>query len=101
MKCPSYNTFFETIAPPIRIKIIESLRKKDMCVSEICDSIEEEQSKVSHNLRKLVDCHFLSVKRKGKQRIYGLNRQTIVPLLELVEKHVNQYCCQSCTKMRD
>ena len=69
-----------------------------MSVNEICASINEEQSKVSHNLKKLTECHFLDVKQEGKSRIYSLNEKTIVPLLKLVEKHVTTYCCDSCTK---
>lgn len=67
-----------------------------MSVNEICSSLREEQSKISHNLKKLIECHFLDVKREGKKRIYSLNKDTIVPLMELVKKHVKKYCYTSC-----
>jgi len=98
MKCPSYNFFFEAISPRLRVRIIELLEKRPLNVTEICNSLEEEQSKISHNLRRLVDCHFLDVKREGKKRIYSLNKDTIVPLMDLVKKHVKKYCCDSCKK---
>lgn len=100
MKCPSYNIFFETISPRIRVKIIELLEKRPMSVNEICGSLGEEQSKISHNLKKLADCHFLDVRREGKNRIYSLNKDTIVPLMDLVKKHVKSYCCGSCEKRK-
>lgn len=96
MKCPSYNIFFETISPRLRIKIVELLEKKPMSVTEICTNLGEEQSKVSHNLKKLADCHFLDVRREGKRRIYSLNKDTTIPLMNIVKKHVNKYCCESC-----
>ena len=96
MKCYAYNTFFETISPKTRMRIIELLQKKPMSVTEICEKLEEEQSNVSHSLKKLVECHFLEVKREGKNRIYSLNKETIVPLMNLVEKHVTKYCCKEC-----
>lgn len=96
MKCPSYNVFFETISPKIRIRILELLQEKPMSVTEICKALGEEQSKISHSLKKLAECHFLDVEQKGKQRIYSLNRETMLPLMKLVEKHVTKYCCRDC-----
>ena len=69
-----------------------------MSVNEICEALKEEQSKISHNLKKLSDCHFLDVEQKGKQRIYSLNKETIVPLMKLVSKHVAKYCCTECKR---
>ena len=51
MKCPSYNVFFETIANKTRIQILETLEKSAMSVSEICKKLNQEQSKISHNLK--------------------------------------------------
>ncbi len=96
MKCPSYNTFFETISTPVRLEIVRLLRKKPMNVTEICNATDQEQSKISHNLKCLAECHVLKAEQKGKQRIYSLNKETIVPLLDLVEKHVKKYCCEEC-----
>lgn len=96
MKCPSYNVFFEVISPKLRIKIIEALENKPMCVNDLCEELDEEQSKVSHNLKKLTECHFLMVKKEGKKRIYSLNKETLTPLLKIVKTHVNKYCCESC-----
>jgi hypothetical protein len=31
------------------------------------------------------------VKRKGKKRIYSLNKETIIPLFQTIEKHVAKY----------
>ena len=96
MKCPSYNVFFETISHKLRLRILELLQKAPLSVSEICDKLNEEQSKISHNLKKLADCNFLDVKKEGKKRIYSLNKDTMLPLLQLVEKHVTKYCCNKC-----
>ena len=98
MKCYAYNKFFETIDNKTRLKILELLQNRPMSVTEICNALKEEQSKISHNLRCLADCHFLDVKQQGKQRIYSLNKETIVPLIKLVEKHVARYCSEFCPK---
>ncbi len=96
MKCPSYNLFFETVSNKSRMKILQFLKNKPMNVTELCNALKEEQSKVSHNLRKLADCHLIDMKKDGKNRVYSLNKETMIPLMSLVEKHVNKYCCKSC-----
>jgi len=82
----------------LRVKILDLLMKKPMPVNEITKILKEEQSKVSHNLKRLHDCHFIEVERKGKERIYSLNKKTMVPLMKLVEKHVQCYCKKECYK---
>ena len=98
MICKSYDSFFENFSNKTRMKIIESLRKGPKSVTEICKDTNEEQSKVSHNLKRLTDCHFLDVERNGKKRIYSLNKDTIIPLLGMVSNHVKKYCCEVCNK---
>ena len=100
MKCHSYNVFFEVIGNKTRLKILELLQDKAMSVTEICTALKEEQSKISHNLKKLADCHFLDAEQKGKQRIYSLNKETMVPLMKLVDNHVKKHCCKECRMMQ-
>lgn len=90
--------FFETVSQPLRINIIEVLRQKPMNVTKICKTLGEEQSKISHNLRKLCDCHLVEFKKQGRERIYSLNEETMIPLMQLVEKHVIKYCGKECIK---
>lgn len=98
MNCPSYELFFETFSNKTRIKIIEALSLGPSSVTQICKLINEEQSKVSHNLKKMSDCHFLDARKQGKKRIYSLNKDTIIPILKLVERHVRKYCQEVCHK---
>ena len=98
MKNRSYNNFFTNFANKTRFKIIMLLRKKSLNVNSICKEIKEEQSKVSHNLRTLVRCHILNVKKKGKERIYSINKSTINPLFKVVENHVRKCCLKRCKR---
>ncbi|MFH1316502.1 MAG: metalloregulator ArsR/SmtB family transcription factor [Candidatus Woesearchaeota archaeon] len=96
MKCITYKVFFETISNDIRINILTLLQKKPLSVTQICKALDQEQSKISHNLKKLADCHLVDVQKRGKKRIYSLNLETMAPLLELVQKHVEKYCPSEC-----
>jgi len=99
MKCPAYHMFFESIAPEMRVKILFALKNKAMSVNEIAKSLNEEQSKISHNLKKLTQCRFIEVEKKGKHRIYSINKDTVLPLIKLVEKHVKCNCCEGCGRL--
>jgi len=96
MKCYSYIEFFETFANRTRIEIIETLMKRPMSVSEICEATKQEQSNISHNLKILADCNFVTVEQQGKQRIYTLNKNTIAPIMKLVDNHVTANCYNNC-----
>ena len=48
----------------------------------------------------MAEWHLLEVEQKGKQRIYSLNKDTIVPLMQLVEKHVSKFCGKECSKRK-
>ena len=87
-----YGTFFGTLANQCRLDIINSLLDMPMNVTQICKKTNQNQSTVSHNLQRLQRCGFVSVKPNGKERIYELNKHTIKPLLELMNKHMNNYC---------
>ena len=92
MKCISYKNFFDVFANDTRMKIIDTLNNQDLCVTDIAKEIGMEQSKISHALKVLLKCNFVSWKQEGKKRIYSLNSKTIRPLLRTVETHVRTYC---------
>lgn len=92
----SYNIFFSNLANPLKIGIILSLREKEKCVGEIVAELKVEQSKVSHALQSLRECKIVEVKQKGKERLYSLNKSTIVPMLELIDNHAAVHCKNKC-----
>ena len=92
MTCKSVENFFLNFSNKTKLDIIMLLRNSALSVNEIADKLNQEQSKISHNLRKLTQCNILAVEQKGKQRIYSLNKKTVIPMLKLVEQHVQSYC---------
>ncbi len=98
MRCGSFDSFFMNFASKTKLDIIFSLVNGPLSVMEIAKMVGEEQSKISHNLKKLSECNILMVEKKGKQRIYSLNKETVLPMLGLVEKHVKNYCTRGCQK---
>jgi ArsR family transcriptional regulator len=97
MKCNAYHIFFKNLANPLKTKIIMALKEKPMSVSELIEQTNEEQSKLSHALMNLRFCKIVNSKQVGKQRIYSLNKQTIVPILNIIDKHRVNFC-PGCNK---
>lgn len=90
--------FFRNFANKTSFNIIMALRSKPLSVTDISRILGEEQSKVSHNLAKLAKCNILTVNRQGKKRIYSLNKDTIIPIIDLIQKHVEKHCTGRCHK---
>ena len=84
--------FFSILGNPTRLAALESLIEGPMNVSQLANVLGQEQSMISHNLKPLVKCRFVEVERRGKERIYSVNSDTISPLFEVVEHHAHNYC---------
>lgn len=97
----TYCMFFTKLANPLRMGIILCLKQKERNVSEIIKELGVEQSKVSHALKNLKNCNIVKVKQNGKQRFYFLNKDTIVPMLKLIDNHSNKYCKGNCSYLKN
>lgn len=103
MKIVTHHIFFNNLANPLRIRIIYQLKDKNMCVKELSSNLKVEQSKLSHALSSLKECNIVLSKQEGKNRIYMLNKKTIVPLFNIIENH--SLCeyesrCKGCDKCK-
>jgi len=92
MKNQSYNIFFSNLANPLRIDIITSLRESEKNVSQLVKELKIEQSKLSHALSALKCCNIVESRQDGKQRIYSLNKETMIPMLKLIDNHAKNFC---------
>lgn len=90
----TYHIFFSKLANPLKISILDSLKEKDKSVNELVKDLCIEQSKLSHALKSLKCCKIVDVEKKGKKRVYSLNKKTILPMLKLIDEHEKCYCKQ-------
>ena len=86
-----YENFFNAISNKTRFEIIRLLMKKPMSVNEISRKLGFEQSRVSHNLKKLDCCGFVKCKYKGKKRIYSIDKKYILPIILNTDKYLRRY----------
>jgi DNA-binding transcriptional ArsR family regulator len=87
----SHKLLLRAIANETRFAIISLLKERPFSVGEICDKLGFEQSRVSHNLKCLIDCGFVNIEQDGRNRIYSLDDKTVRPMLVLMGKHVERY----------
>lgn len=98
-----HRLFFKAFSNQTRLEIIQLLRKKPLTVTEISKKTGFEQSRVSHNLRCLEHCGFVKITPYGNFRKYELDAETIIPIVDLFEKHIKKYrkkleCCEVIRK---
>jgi len=86
-----HRLFFKAFSNQTRLEIIQLLRRKPLTVTEICEKTGFEQSRVSHNLKCLEYCGFVKVTPNGNFRKYELDAKTIIPIVDLFEKHIQKY----------
>lgn len=91
--------FFNTLSNKLRMDIIESLLNKEKTVNELCKGLRVEQSKLSHSLKSLKECNVVKSRVSGKNRVYSVNKEFILPILNSIKKHSTRYCktCQRYT----
>jgi DNA-binding transcriptional ArsR family regulator len=86
------HKFFTNLSNPTRLAALEKLAEKPHSVNDLAQALGQEQSMISHNLKPLLQCNFIYLQRKGKQRIYSLNHETVDALFKVIENHAEKFC---------
>ncbi len=84
------DLFFDAFANKNRFDIIMKLRNKELCAGELQRELKIEQTNLSHDLRCLLNCRFIKVRKNGRKRVYSINHET-KDLVDEVIKHVKIY----------
>ena len=71
---------FHALSDPLRIRVIESLRKEESCVQDLCNRLGVSQSKLSFHLRVLKEAGIVRSRPHGRWTYYSLNLPQIVTL---------------------
>ena len=80
------------MANPTRIAILERLQDGPLNVSGLATLLGLEQSMVSHNLKLLEKCNFITSEKRGKEKHVFVNHATVPALFALVEAHAHNSC---------
>lgn len=83
------SKIFKALGDPTRLKIIHSLSKEELCVCDIADLLEMNQSAISHQLRVLRDHRLVKYRKQGKSAIYSLDDDHVLQLFKQGLEHIN------------
>lgn len=65
--------FYKALGDEVRLKILQMLTEREMCVCEIFDKLDMSQPAVSHHLKILRQAGLVKDSRDGKWIYYSLN----------------------------
>lgn len=91
---------FHALSEPLRIKVLELLRDRELCVCDLCDALGVSQSKLSFHLKTLKEAGLVTSRQEGRWIYYSLNLPQFGVLEKYLEqfRHLNQIlparCCQ-------
>ncbi len=102
----AYYLFFSALANRTRLAIIDVLREGPKSISGVSDALEQDESVVAYNIKRLEHSALLCSEGSGKEKLYSLNREIVEPLSELLAFHTNKYCpglksCISLEKLKE
>jgi len=84
------GNLYSVFSDPMRIKIIFTLFKKDLCVCDISAILSSTQSNISHHLAILKDNDLVSYRKKGKQVIYSLKDEHVKAIFFMGLEHIDE-----------
>lgn len=100
-----YPLCFDTLSNELRVRILHELKSGEESVEDLAQKLGVERSRLSHALTPLLECQYVTVKKKGKHRFYALNEKvlkldaTSKNLFEAVDSHISGICQHECKRM--
>ena len=81
---------FKVLSHPTRLKIINALFEKELCVGDLAAVLDSTESAVSHQLRLLRGMRLVKSRRAGKLAFYSLDDEHVHQLFEAGLEHMRE-----------
>ena len=81
--------FFKALAHPLRIAILDALRKGELGVNELCAALNAEQSTLSQQLGVLRNRSIVVGRKEGLNVYYSVRDTTVFKLLDVAKQIFN------------
>ena len=83
--------FFKALAHPLRIRILDQLRKGESGVNELSASLDVEQSNLSQQLAILRNRNIVTTRKDGQNVYYSVRDSELFNLLDVAKKIFNNH----------
>ena len=84
------SELFKVFGDPTRLKILFVLFEKEVCVCDIANIINMQQSAVSHQLRVLKQANLVKYRRVGKAIYYSLSDNHVKTIFAQAKDHIEE-----------
>lgn len=84
---PQIVAGFHALSEPIRVRTIEYLQQRELCVCELCELLNISQSKLSFHLKVLKSAELVHTRQEGRWIYYRLNLSQFLNL----EQYLSEY----------
>jgi len=81
---------FQVLANPARLRLVEALAQRELCVCDLAALSGVSQSAASHHLRQLRQLRLVRTRREGRMTYYRLDDEHVSTLLETGLTHVRE-----------
>lgn len=82
------SEFYKIFADQTRLRILDALLNKSMCVNEISEVLDVSQSAISHQLKNLRTSNLVKAEKEGKNVIYSISDDHIKIILKYGLEHI-------------
>lgn len=82
-------SFFKVLGDPTRMKLILALLNGPLCVNDLTNKLNMEQSAISHQLKLLKKARVLKSIKKGKNVFYSFDDQHVEDIISIAIDHLN------------
>ncbi len=82
------SEMFKLFADNTRLRIICCILNTELCVCDLCELLELNQSTVSHQLQLLRSAKLVKYRKEGKQVFYSLKDEHIEKIISLSLEHI-------------
>jgi len=83
--------FFKALAHPLRIRILDELRRGEVSVNDLCSRLDVEQSNLSQQLAVLRTRNILAARKDGQTVYYSVRDPQLFDLLDVAKKIFNNH----------
>ena len=84
------SEFYKIFADQTRLRILDVLVNKPLCVNEISEILDISQSAVSHQLRNLRSSNLVKTEKIGKNVFYSIADEHISIILKYGLEHIKE-----------
>lgn len=84
------SDMFKLFADDTRLRIICSILNRELCVCDLCEILNLNQSAVSHQLQLLRNANLVKYRREGKQIYYSLEDEHVEKIIQMAFIHLQE-----------